>query len=104
MIFGSLYGLGNVALYYVLHSAGAPEFYDKLLPVPILNVMIQVIDRFTRWKPLRALDPSPIGHSLMGRQRNLAYIAAWTTVFATVSIAGGIGHEPPGRFVASQPQ
>src|SRR5207247_2152837 len=45
MIFGSLYGLGNVALYYVLHSAGVPEFYDKLLPVPILNVMIQLIDR-----------------------------------------------------------
>src|SRR5262245_62599939 len=45
MMFGALYGLGNVALYGVLQSAGVPEFYDKLLHVPILHVMIPLIDR-----------------------------------------------------------
>src|SRR5439155_286260 len=66
MIFGSLYGLGNVALYYVLHSAGVPEFYDKLLPVPILNVMIQLIDRAAGSELLRRFDPSGFGRSLVG--------------------------------------
>jgi len=99
MIFGALYGLGNVTLYYVLHSAGAPEFYDKLLPVPILNVMIQLIDRVARSQPLRRFDPSGFGRSLVGRRRNLAYIALWTIVFAMTSAAQGVGDNHPGQFV-----
>ena len=99
MIFGSLYGLGNVALYYVLHSAGVPEFYDKLLPVPILNVMIQLIDRAAGSELLRRFDPSGFGRSLVGRRRNLAYIALWTIVFAMTSAAQGVGDKHPGQFV-----
>src|SRR5262245_24309510 len=60
MIFGVLYGLGNVLMYQLLQSAGVPEFYDKLLPVPILNVSIQLIDRIARSKVLRWLDPSSL--------------------------------------------
>src|SRR5947199_10607949 len=58
MIFGALYGLGNVAVYHVLHSAGAPELYDKLLPVPILNVMIQLIARAAGSQLLRRVEHS----------------------------------------------
>ncbi len=99
MIFGALYGLGNVAVYHVLHSAGAPEFYDKLLPVPILNVMIQLIDRAAGSQLLRRFDPSGFGPSLVGRRRNLAYIALWTIVFAMTSAAQGVGDKHPGQFV-----
>jgi len=99
MIFGALYGLGNVAVYHVLHSAGAPEFYDKLLPVPILNVMIKLIDRAAGSQLLRRFDPSGFGRSLVGRRRNLAYIALWTIVFAMTSGAQGVGDKHPGQFV-----
>jgi len=99
MIFGALYGLGNVVIYQLLQSAGAPEFYDKLLPVPILNVMIQLIDRVAQSKVLRWFDPSAIGRSLLGRPRNLAYIAVWTIVFMTMNSAQGVGDDHSGQFV-----
>jgi hypothetical protein len=99
MMFGALYGLGNVAFYYVLHRAGAPEFYDKLLPVPILNVMIQLIDRASGSALLRRFDPSGFGRSVVGHRRNLAYIALWTIVFAITSAAQGVGDKHPGQYV-----
>jgi hypothetical protein len=99
IVFGALYGLGNVGLYQLLHSAGIPEFYDKLLPVPLLNVMIQLIDRAGRSERLRWLDPTPIGRSLIGRRRNLAYMAVWAIAFTVMSAAGGVGDKHPGQFV-----
>jgi hypothetical protein len=99
IIFGALYGLGNVLVYQLMQSAGAPEFYDKLLPVPILNVIIQLIDRATQSKVLRWFDPAAIGRSLIGRQRNLAYMAIWTIVFVTMSAFHAVGDEHPGQFV-----
>ena len=99
MIFGALYGVGNVGLYQLLHSTGTPEFYDKLLPVPILNVMIQLIDRAARSERLRWLDPAAIGRSIVGRKRNLAYMAVWAIAFTVMSAAGGVGDKHPGQFV-----
>ena len=99
MIFGALYGLGNVAIYQALQSAGAPEFYDKLLPVPILNVMIQLIDRAAGSELLRRFDPSGFGRSLVGRQRHLAYITIWTVAFAMMSAVQGVGDKHAGQFV-----
>src|SRR5438132_12495722 len=99
MIFGALYGLGNVALYAALQRAGAPEFYDKLLPVPILNVMIQLIDRAAGSQLLRSFDPSAFGRSLVGRRRHLAYIVVWAIVFALMSAVQGVGDKHPGQFV-----
>jgi hypothetical protein len=99
MIFGALYGLGNVIVYQLLQSAGAPEFYDKLLPVPILNVSIQLIDHVAQSKVLRWFDPSAIARSLAGKQRNLAYMAVWTMAFLTMSAVQGVGDEHPGQFV-----
>jgi hypothetical protein len=99
IIFGVLYGLGNILMYQLLQSAGVPEFYDKLLPVPILNVSIQLIDRIARSKVLRWLDPSSLARSLQGRQRHLAYIAVWVCVFVFMSAVQGVGDEHPGQFV-----
>src|SRR5436190_3070405 len=99
MIFGALYGLGNVVLYAALQRAGAPEFYDKLLPVPILNVMIQLIDRAAGSGLLRWFDPSRFGRSLVGRRRHLAYITVWATMFVLMSAVQGVGDKHPGQFV-----
>ena len=82
MIFGALYGLSTIALYALLRVAGLPTFYDKLLQVPLLNLLIQSIDRAVRSGPLRRFDPALIGRSLSVRRRNLAYISVWAIVFA----------------------
>src|SRR6266566_2653485 len=51
MIFGALYGLSTLAVYALLRGAGLPAFYDKLLQVPLLNLLIQSIDRTVRSGP-----------------------------------------------------
>jgi hypothetical protein len=99
IIFGVLYGLGNIAFYQALQSAGAPEFYDKLLPVPLLNLLIRLIDRAARSRLLRWFDPSAIWRTVVGRRRNLAYIAVWAMVFTMMSLLQGVGDKHPGQFV-----
>src|SRR5947208_16739498 len=48
LVFGVLYGLSVIALIAILVALNLPSFYDKLLPVPILNLMIRGIDRAAR--------------------------------------------------------
>src|ERR1700733_16283392 len=43
ILFGITYGLAVVALYSLFGALGVPTFYDKLLPVPLLNLTIQGI-------------------------------------------------------------
>lgn len=99
IIFGTMYGLSTVACYAILGVAGVPTFYDKLLPVPILNLTIKIVDRATRSTVLKRLDPGALGRALAPKQRNRAYIAVWTTVFVTMSGAGGVGDRHPGHDV-----
>lgn len=99
IMFGMMYGLGNVALYALLGRAGLPTFYDKLLPVPIMNVSIKLIDRIARSSVLHRLDPARLGASLKPRQRNLAYIAVWAVIFMVMSAADGVGDSHPGHRV-----
>ena len=87
VIFGVTYGLGVFALYALLGALGVPTFYDKLLCVPLLNLLVPSIDRLvTRIgeRPLLAtlgLDP-PLGY------RNLAHMAVWIVFFAVMTMAG----------------
>lgn len=97
--FGVLYGLSIIALYALLRAAGLPAFYDKLLPVPVLNVLIQSIDRAARSKSLRQFDPAMIGRSLSMRGRNLAYISVWAMVFAIMAAAQGVGDGHRGQWI-----
>ena len=61
MLFGVLYGAGIVAGYALLARAGVPTFYDKLLPVPVLNLSVVLLDRAARWGVLRRLEPARPG-------------------------------------------
>ena len=47
-IFGALYGAGVFLLYLLLERAGVPRFYDKLLFIPLLNLLVPLIDRYAR--------------------------------------------------------
>ena len=75
------------ALYALLGALGVPTFYDKLLCVPLLNLLVPFIDRLvTRIgeRPVVALlglQP-PLGH------RNLAHMAVWIVFFGVMTLAG----------------
>lgn len=96
--FGVLYGAMISAFYVGLGSLGVPTFYDKLLPVPILNLMVRRIDALaagaeaavTRLAPGRAIP----GTSL---RRNLIYTATWAVVFGALTAARGVGDRHPGQ-------
>jgi hypothetical protein len=99
IVYGVLYGLGTVLFFQLLGSAGMPLFYDKLLPVPLLNLSVIGIDRAARSRFLRGLDPAALGRSLLPRQRNLAYMSAWVVVFAALSAVNGVGDNHPGQWL-----
>lgn len=99
ILFGVLYALGIAAFYVILTSVGAPTFYDKLLPVPLMNLLAGRIDRLVTSSPLARLDPSRLGRSWVPVRRNLVYVSIWIGVFASMSAAQGVGDRHPGQFL-----
>jgi hypothetical protein len=87
LIFGILYGLGVFGLYSLLGAMGAPTFYDKLMCVPILNLLVPTIDR-----AVRRIGEQPILTTLkldgpLGAG-NLAHMAVWIAFFGAMTLAG----------------
>lgn len=93
VIFGTLYGFSSFALSGLLDHYGAPTVYDKLLPIPFLNLSVQWMDRiarngfggaFLRWETL--LPP---------RRLNVIVMACWASLFITMRASGyvGVPHE-----------
>jgi len=99
LIFGALYGLSSVGLYVLLGAIGVPTFYDKLLQVPVLNVSVKLLDRLAHSNVLKGLEPARIGRALAPRQRNLAYMAVWATVFVALSVSNGLSDRHPGQWL-----
>jgi len=99
IIFGVAYGLSTVVLYTLLADAGVPTFYDKLLPIPILNLSVRAIDRAAGSRVLRRLDPVALGRSLAPRTRNLAYMSIWVIAFTIIRAAGGVGDNHRGQWL-----
>ena len=92
-MFGTLYGVSVFALYSILEWMGAPTFYDKLLCVPVLNLMVPWFDRVARAEPLQRFRiPVPLG--------NLSHVGIWAVVFAGMFGTGFIGREHPGDETA----
>ena len=82
-IFGVLYGLGVFALFGLLDAIGAPTFYDKLMCVPLLNLLVQHIDRWAH-----AIRSAP-WWSQWNWQRagaNVAHMAVWIAFFGTMTM------------------
>ena len=89
IIFGVLYGLSVIALFGLLESAGIPTHYDKLLAVPVLNLLIKAIDAAARSDVLRRFDPAALRAGLLPRRRHLAYVTAWTAIFTVMQLQTG---------------
>lgn len=94
-IFGLLYGLSAFAAAGILDYSGESTVYDKLLPIPVLNLCVRWIDRvatsgpvgrFTRWEA-----------ALPRRRTNLAYMGCWVALFAWMLGTGYVEGPHEGR-------
>jgi hypothetical protein len=99
IIFGVLYGASVVGLYWLLGRLGAPTFYDKLLQVPIMNLMVRRIDRIAESASLAWLNPERLGSQLAPRMRSLGYVSLWIVVFTAMSYTKGVGDSHEGHTI-----
>ena len=94
-LFGVLYGSGVFVLYWILGSAGAPTFYDKLLCVPLLNLSVRGIDAL-----IPRVKASPVWTRIRAdwifSRPNLAHMAVWVVLFGTMSALGKTDGTHPG--------
>ncbi len=81
LLFGVSYALSVLGLFLLLEYLRVPSFYDKLLGVPVLNLLIQRIDAAVRSGWLKWLDVSRITTGLLPYRRNLAYMTIWVVGF-----------------------
>jgi hypothetical protein len=99
VIFGSLYGSSVLLVLVILDTFHAPGFYDKLLVVPILNLLTPLLDRFAasvaaariiKWEAMA--NP---------RKMNLGYMICWAALFVTMRASGFVeGTQHPGATLA----
>ncbi len=105
ILFGVLYGGAVFGLYSALRWYGQPDFYDKLLCVPILNLMVPGLDRLSD-----ALAKSRVADKLRflksdwafnPARYNFAHMALWALLFggmvSTGFLAKGAAH--PGNNI-----
>jgi hypothetical protein len=97
VIFGAAYGLSVFGMFELLERMGVPAHYDKLLPVPILNLSVKLIDRFansgivgrfSRWEA-----------SFAPRKLNLAYMAGFAALFVPMLATGYVEAPHPGSSI-----
>ncbi|HKX45225.1 MAG TPA: hypothetical protein VJP77_00775, partial [Planctomycetota bacterium] len=98
VLFGALYGLGIWLLYGVLGSLGLPQFYDKLLPVPILNLSVRLIDHVARHGLVAGLSRREA--TVSPRRLNLLSMGAWTALFVAMLGTGFVEARHAGNSVA----
>ena len=94
IVYGGLYGVGVCAAYWGLGALTLPAFYDKLVVVPLLNLLTPLLDRlaamrglakFVRWE----MWAGP-------RRANLAYMGCWVALFLVMLRTGYVEAPHPG--------
>jgi hypothetical protein len=99
-VFGALYGAGVFFLYALLEWAGEPRFYDKLLFIPVLNLLVIVIDGYARGSRLATVAPFRQIGMLSPQRRNLLFMAVWIATFAAMYAMQVVGPSHPGKAVS----
>ena len=99
VIFGVLYASFTIALAALLETTGAPTFYDKLLPIPILNLMVRRIDAWAALPVLRSLEPARILGAVGVTPARLATAGLWVVMFAGLGTVGGLDDHNPGQYL-----
>jgi hypothetical protein len=91
IVYGILYACGVFAL------APAVGFYDKLLPVPVLNLAAPLLDRIPA--PSFLSSPASAAPAMMPRPRRVAYLAVWVCAFTAMSMTHNLGHTSRGYWL-----
>lgn len=95
IVFGAGYGLGVFGLYALLGWLGAPTFYDKLLGVPLLNLLVRRIDHL-----VAGISRRPVltawGLDQIRPRANPAHMAVWIAFFLTMTALGRTDGRQPG--------
>jgi len=99
VVFGVLYALGYIVLFRVFDVLEVPLFWDKLLPVPVLNLCVPLIDRMVRAGALRRVNAA-WESALSARGMNVVHMTAWAAFFASLIATGYIEAPHPGNSVA----
>lgn len=98
VLFGVLYAVMILALTAILEAFGAPTFFDKLIPIPILNLAVRRLDRIgaavLERVPRIAWPPAPAAT----RQR-LAVVGTWVLLFGGLSFGGILDDHHPGQYL-----
>jgi Na+-translocating ferredoxin:NAD+ oxidoreductase RnfD subunit len=96
VVFGVLYGLGVAITFKLLDVSDAPQFWDKLLPVGLLNLSVPAIDRFAR--------SGVVGRfnrwwetSFRPARANLVHMACWSGLFLAMIGTGFVQAPHPGN-------
>lgn len=89
-IFGGLYGAGVFLLYGFLGWLGVPTFYDKLLCVPVLNLMVPWIDTLARRLRPALIDQGPT-YSEISPKANRIHMLVWSAVFTVMLAMNFVG-------------
>jgi hypothetical protein len=105
-IFGAGYGASVFVLYGLLDNMGAPQFYDKLLCVPLLNLTARVLDHASvalsawlarrRWVTEGKLRPLQALAAWTPRQANFGFMGIWIGLFGFMLFTGFLGGKHPG--------
>jgi hypothetical protein len=98
VFYGVLYGLGTIGLAALLSTTGAPTFYDKLLPVPLLNLSVRLLDRLAPADPV-GVKLSAMARGFLGGRQRLVTSGAWIVAFVAMVAWGGVGDEHEGQWV-----
>lgn len=98
VLFGLFYGSGVIASVYLLEALGAPVFYDKILPVPLLNLASGRLDRLGGALAAK-LGAARAGLQAMPSPRaRLALTGTWAAIFAAMSFGNIVGDHHPGQY------
>jgi TPR repeat protein len=96
-IFGGLYGVGVCAAFCVLNALALPAFYDKLVVVPILNLLAPLLDRFAAFGVLGKFG---CWEMMAGpRKVNLGIMGCWVTLFLVMLSTGYVEAPHPGETI-----
>ena len=99
LMFGAIYAVATTVLFLLLPLWGVPTFYDKLLPVPLMNLSVRAIDRLALSRPWAGLDPTRLWPTLTSRGRSFAYGTAMAVLFTALYATQGMGDRHPGQYL-----
>lgn len=94
VLFGCTYGVLTFAFYGILAQFNHLTVFDKLLPIPILNLLVPVFDRAANLSLVGAMER--LGSAARVLQMNLLHMGVWAAVFLCMVGAGFVAGQQEG--------